>query len=354
MNYFITETNTESKQQKTAGIKARDDIERILSRLGYIKIALPVLNNKRKKQNGIKKIKWHIDIYKTWLSQTRDIKGGDTLIIQFPVIEHTILLSHLIKKYMTNGVRVILLIHDLELLRISMSKEQRFAKRIRLKIEEKGALGSSSYIISHNKHMTNYLVDELRVDRNKIVSLGIFDYLINDFEQHDHSLSEPIIIAGNLSKIKSEYIYKLPQNIDFNLYGVNYEPIESNHIHYMGAFEPDELPNSLRGSFGLVWDGSDTRTCTGVYGKYLLINNPHKTSLYLASGIPVIIWKKAALANFIEKNNCGITVNSIDEISSVLSTMSISSYNRLKDNSQLIGKKLRAGFYTTHALSELD
>ena len=61
-----------------------------------------------------------------------------------------------------------------------------------------------------------------------------------------------------------------------------------------------------------------SETCKGSFGEYLRINNPHKTSLYLASGIPVIIWSKAALAEFIEKNKCGITVDSLYEIADKL------------------------------------
>ena len=34
---------------------------------------------------------------------------------------------------------------------------------------------------------------------------------------------------------------------------------------------------------------------------YLRINNPHKTSLYLACGIPIITWNKAAIAQYVRK-----------------------------------------------------
>ena len=58
----------------------------------------------------------------------------------------------------------------------------------------------------------------------------------------------------------------------------------------------------MEGSFGLVWDGISVETCAGVYGEYLKVNNPHKTSLYLASGIPVIIWKEAAWLSLLNAN----------------------------------------------------
>ena len=55
-------------------------------------------------------------------------------------------------------------------------------------------------------------------------------------------------------------------------------------------------------NFGLVWDGTSLDGCNGRYGEYLKFNNPHKTSLYLSCGIPVIIWKEAALADFVEEH----------------------------------------------------
>ena len=77
-----------------------------------------------------------------------------------------------------------------------------------------------------------------------------------------------------------------------------------------------------------------TATCTGVYGEYLRINNPHKTSLYLASEIPVIIWKEAALAKFIVDNKCGIAVDSLEDIKQALQDLSEEEYNEMKNNAK--------------------
>lgn len=84
--------------------------------------------------------------------------------------------------------------------------------------------------------------------------------------------------------------------------------------------------------------------------KDLKINNPHKTSLYLASGMPVIIWDKAALAEFVQRNCCGITIKSIGEIDEKLKVMSEEEYQTIKANAENIGKRLRSGYYTISAL----
>lgn len=92
--------------------------------------------------------------------------------------------------------------------------------------------------------------------------------------------------------------------------------------------------------------------CTGVYGDYLKINNPHKTSMYLAAGIPVIIWEEAALANFIKKNHCGITIKSTDEIRNIIDNMLDEEYETLKANACKIGGKLRRGYFLKSAMKQ--
>ena len=111
------------------------------------------------------------------------------------------------------------------------------------------------------------------------------------------------MIAGNLRRHKAEYVYRLPDSQKFNLYGVGYEKQNKNNICYHGSFDPDELPFVLEGSFGLVWDGDSAETCSGVYGQYLKVNNPHKCSLYLATGLPVIVWKESTVARIVKKQS---------------------------------------------------
>ena len=71
---------------------------------------------------------------------------------------------------------------------------------------------------------------------------------------------------------------------------------------------------------------------------------------YLASGIPVIIWSKAALAEFIEKNKCGITVDSLYEIADKLKSMTDKEYEDIKKNVQAISPKLKNGYYTKKSI----
>lgn len=353
MKYTIIEINSEDGARYTAGVKAREDIENIVTMNGYTPIEVRVGHYNRKECGLIKKVIIHKSIMKEWKRKTDHLKEEDELLIQFPVLNHSLFLYQAIKMLRKRNVKITLLIHDLDTFRVALREDYTLKNRLRLKFEEQSLLDLGNKIIVHNKSMMFKLI-QMGYSQYNMSVLGIFDYLIPNYEEkykwNGFSKNKPIIIAGALRYHKAKYIYDLPENIKFNLYGIGYKSQNKSNINYFGAFQPDVLPFILSGSFGLVWDGESRFTCNGIYGKYLTINNPHKTSLYLASGIPVIIWENAALAEFVEKNRCGITIKSLDDIENKLSLMSEKEYQMLKVNAEFIGKRLRSGYYTTCAL----
>ena len=66
--------------------------------------------------------------------------------------------------------------------------------------------------------------------------------------------------------------------------------------------------------------------------------------------MPVIIWSEAALAGYITRNGCGITVDSIEEIPGRLRALSAEEYEAIRANTMKISERLRKGKYTTRAL----
>ena len=104
--------------------------------------------------------------------------------------------------------------------------------------------------------------------------------------------------------------------------------------------------------FGLVWDGPGIDSCQGAVGNYMRYNNPHKTSLYLSSNLPVIIWKEAALAGFVEEHGLGLTLDSLEELDDRLARLSQADYDQMKTNCQAMGQRLRNGYYTIKATQE--
>jgi hypothetical protein len=352
MKYFTKEIWNEEGYQRTAGIKARDDVDAILEQNGFEGISICAPDADREHQNIFEKAGYHIKLSKVWDDCLSSVGKDDVLVIQFPIVNHSVLLSSCVNKVRKRGAKIILLIHDLEILRAAIRGSTSAKEKIRLRLEEETLLKNCDGIIVHNRSMKKKLAS-MGIPSAKMEVLGIFDYLIPEAGYASTSADGPVVIAGALRPHKAGYAYNLPAGIRFNLYGVGYEAEPADNVRYLGSFEPDKLPEVMEGSFGLVWDGETTSTCSGTYGEYLRINDPHKASLYLASGMPVIIWKEAALADYIVKNGCGITVDSIEEIPERLKAMSAREYDTICANTRRISERLRGGKYTERALRKV-
>ena len=350
MKYYLKDSFLHNAHEKNAGSKARNDVETILISEGYEGLELKVEN--WYKMNFFKAQQHK---YRATKSVFDQLGAGDELVIQFPIIHHTFFISRLIKQAQKRGAKFYLLIHDVETLRHAAGSEVKFRHKVRNYFQEKKALMSVDGIIVHNDIMKKVLVSQ-GVPADKMVSLEIFDYLIPNFEEKTApQKDQPIIVAGNLNPTKSGYLYNLPEQPAYNLYGVGYDESRAlKNTSYFGSFMPDNLPTALEGSFGLVWDGDSSETCQGSYGNYLRFNNSHKASLYLASGFPVVVWKESALAHFILEKSCGIAVASLHDLEAALENLTEKEYADLSENARRIGKDLREGYYLRSALKKLN
>ena len=350
MKYYLKDSFLHNEHEKNAGSKARNDVEAILISEGYEGFELKVEN--WYKMNFFKAQQHK---YRATKSVFDQLGAGDELVIQFPIIHHTFFISRLIKQAQKRGAKFYLLIHDVETLRHAAGSEVKFRHKVRNYFQEKKALMSVDGIIVHNDIIKKVLVSQ-GVPADKMVSLEIFDYLIPNFEEKTApQKDQPIIVAGNLNPTKSGYLYNLPEQPAYNLYGVGYDESRAlKNTSYFGSFMPDNLPTALEGSFGLVWDGDSSETCQGSYGNYLRFNNSHKASLYLASGFPVVVWKESALAHFILEKSCGIAVASLHDLEAALENLTEKEYADLSENARRIGKDLREGYYLRSALKKLN
>ena len=354
MNYYIAENVYKAGDlfKKTAWSKARVDVEVVLEKMGFKPINILAHEEERRATSVLNKMLWHKKAMKAWKPVLEILKEGDLLFIQLPLLNHSVLIKNEFKAIKKRGVHIIAIVHDLESIRFNLLGSKNAIKYIRLKLEEDSLIQLSDRIIYHNQKMIDYVV-KMGVPKEKTINLEIFDYLQEKEASNNTSDSSPyVIIAGNLSEEKAGYIYHLPENVLFRLYGVNYKDEGKDNIDYRGAFKPDELIEHLQGNFGLVWDGSSEKTCEGIYGEYLKINNPHKTSLYLAAGIPVIIWKEAALAVFIKENNAGICIGSLDELREALDNITLEEYKGMKCSAEKISERLSTGYYARKAILE--
>ncbi len=349
MKYFVCEGIPDGKYN--ASKKAREDVEYILKQLDFKEFHIETKYGVQ--QNKLLKFKQLIDYRKNceiWMKTIQKLEKDDILLIQYPLINTMLGFEKVMKELKNRGIKTIILIHDLDSLR--------FIGMPRIVKEDKNVISKATYIIAHNKKMKEKIIEICNIEGNNIIELEIFDYISESkMTPRERKKDDPIIIAGNLSKEKAEYLKYLKdvKNITFNLYGKGYQKNEEEkNINYKGAFLPEELLNNLEGSFGLVWDGNSIETCNSPYGEYLKYNNPHKISLYLTAMLPVIVWKKSAMAEFVKNNKVGITIEKLEDISSEIQKITNEEYIEMVNNTKKISEDLRRGEFLKKSIKRIS
>ncbi len=315
----------------TASSKAKIDAETIMKNLHYENIGLP----KKNFENQIIGNLW--TLASNLLAFLR-IPSKGIVFLQYPT--HFVGKIKNWSRYRKNYI--ILLIHDLNCLR-----NQRDFLDINM-------LGTAHYLIVHTLAMKQWLLAHGISTENHIIVLEIFDYLNNSTEdtliRQKTDNTYQIAYAGNL--MKSRFLNKVSfSSIAMNVYGSGGELLSlKNGVYYKGCFLPEELGRHLEEDFGLVWDGDDDVTCTESNGNYLRYNAPHKLSLYLSNGLPVIVWGQSAMAPFVKTNGIGITIESLCEIETKLNSTSFEEYNLMARNAAAMARRLRTGYYLSKAI----
>ena len=325
-----------NKDRKTGGIKAKSDALTIAERLGYKIIPLDS-DNKKTLGLILRNITQHSNKHLNRINNS-------ILFIQYPFSFNRKQLLSLTDNSKNN--KIIFLAHDVDSIR--------FNKADAKKELEKSILNKASCIISHNPKYTA-LLRAMGVNV-PIVDLGIFDYLIPESEKLSKSnhKNKTVSFVGNLSK--SAFLGEwstLQRSYRIELIGLlekKQQILFSDSCIWKGSFSPDDVPFQISGAFGLVWDGNSINGCEGKLGEYLKYNNPHKASLYIAAGIPLIVWKDSALADFVIANNIGFTIESLQEIDKICSGISDKEYEEVFKNIKEIQQKVLTGGYLAKAL----
>lgn len=332
---FFSETQ---KKENNGGTKAREDIDHILKEKGYLPVECRMCRDFTSPKNVIDSL---ISIRLNWRRLSRVVQNDDTLIIQYPFGDYKTNLKQVKKFKNKKNLKVVALIHDLPSIQDNSIESS----------EEIELLKLMDVIICHNEKMKEKLI-ELKLDQDKLVCLEIFDYLCENVEKRQ-SKNDGITVAGNLSSVKAQYIYKLigelkGKDLKFNLYGPNFE-LDSYEL-YHGSLSPEKLIKEIKGSYGLIWDGDSLEECNGVFGRYQTINNPHRVSMNLVAKMPILIWKNAALSDFVRKYNVGVVIDSLLDLEDTISNISDEKYEEMQKNLEVLSEKLRTGYFTNKAI----
>lgn len=326
-NYIVTSVDP---GKNIGGGKAKEDIIKYLVELGYESFPLEIYKTKFQKL-----------IYgKIKLPRQLKKNNLETVILQYPVISRYALSSFLQEIDKNPVEKFVIWIHDIQ----TLQSENKADIQKEIAIFEK-----ADKLIVHNAKMKQWLVENGCT--RPMIELEIFDYDNPQKFHEDTEYNKTICFAGNL--FKSEFLKKLQFNGSLDVYGPNMFEKVPECIQYKGQYSPEELPDKLVQNFGLIWDGPSVESCMGMFGRYLLYNNPHKTSLYISSGIPIIIWEKAAMANFVVDNGLGVKISSLTELDDTLEQITPKQYAEMRKNTVDMGRKLRSGFFTKKVVKNL-
>lgn len=279
---------------------------------------------------------------------------GDYCIFSYP--ENKLKIQLMKKLAPLRGVKTVCFINDINSIRDGHLEEPATKAWID---EEMGYIGSASIILAPNENSKKFL--KAQGITASIISVGTWDYLMHEEfvpkEIHLPGYPLKVAFAGNLDK--APFVHALKEfssdKVCFKLWGNSGQPPEEGtNCEYRGSVSPEVLPDLVRTcDFGLVWDGISVHACEGGLGEYLQYNNSHKCGLYLAAGIPVFVWKKAGLADFVMKNQCGYAVENLDEMIAILENISETDYIRLMQNVEKVSERVREGFYLKQALIKM-
>lgn len=325
-------TASQTDRGNNASSKPRDDIEYFLKQASYQTMHLGI--------NIQSKI--HKAIFRYWVLNHRVARelteiDPDEIFIQYPIYSDVIM-NQLLKvinnlpKRQAGKCRIYLIIHDVESLRLYRNNPQ-FATH------EVDRFNQFDGLIVHNQAMADWLSKAGVV--TPMTNLQFFDYRNpQPMIQHNDD-DQQICFAGNLSK--SKFLNELDWNqLKLHVYGSGLQ-INNPSLIAEGSKTPEELPKFLYYKFGLVWDGNSAITCTGEFGDYLRYNAPHKASLYLSSGLPLVVWSQSALAPIVDQLNLGLTIDNLNDLELRLQNLSDDDYQAMVQKVRTVGNNIRHG-----------
>lgn len=315
-------------ESRDAVTKPKSDITKIAQQLGYEKISIRMQDTRIMSD----------EILDALLNGVlSEIENGDVILYQFPTLLGVRFEETFMDKLKTIGAKVIVLMHDSEWLRGFFSNENIF-------------LNNADVVIGHGAKMNDAL-REYGV-QTKIICKELFDYLHTDTLPINSEIEKKVTIAGNLDK--SIFIENWPMNMpELHAFGRKTKEIFGINVIYHGSFSSQDLLKNISGdSFGIAWD--DNLPGGGDYQGYTRFNSPHKVSLYLSLGMPVIVWEEAAIAHFIDSHHLGFTISDPYEIKEKLDKMSDNQLQLFKSNARNMANILRNGGFTRDAVIKAE
>lgn len=209
------------------------------------------------------KIRRYFDL-KSGMKRMENLSGA-RIYVQYPIkVTERMMPSY---NRMVEKNQLIYLVYDIESIRTAKGKQEIEAEISKLNVADT--------VILHNHRMIRCL--EEKGLQSKAVDLKIFDYLKETTDEQPHDVQKcSVAFAGNLDKSNflPEWI-SMSRQYRLELYGLlSQEKLDTsqkyNDLTYHGSLSPDEIPEKIEGSFGLVWDGTSVETWIRLLQQYLM------------------------------------------------------------------------------------
>ena len=311
------------------GTKARNDCSKIAEQAGWTQFDTTLNGPPLTRIFGLLRA----------LVKLARLDRASIFLIQTPI--HSGIGNNMIAYIMAIFFKTATIVHDIDDLRGGRSNTSEFLNRI-----------------SHTVIYTGNLIQHIDKSKNIIQQffhLEMWDYLIPGGASFvDCDISGPIIFAGNLTPHKVGWLYdRRISRPPVLLYGTDHDASRdpAKGDRYISSFDPDAPPFIGPVGWGLVWNGSRSGLPTEALD-YETICQSHKFSLYVACGIPVIVWDQSHVATLVQKFDLGICVASLESIPEAISKVTPEDYDAIRRAATKVADQLRRGHFLNAALDE--
>ena len=320
--------------------KARRDVTRVAAEAGFALIEPDV---SPKADKWYQQAMQYLRLTALWARLFFKLHHGDLLLAQYPVypLRAAKLTRWALHFLQWKGAHTAAYVHDLDSLRRLNDASARWSDQELLPIFDQ--------VIVHNRRMQDYLVGQ-GVAESRIAVVTFHDHLAAG-DVPLRRLSPEVCVAGDLSRKRSRYLQELPKGkITWRLHGEGWKNKgkRPDIIWHGGKL------THLEGSFGLVWAGNEARGLSGANGAYAMLDSTRTASLYLAEGLPLIVWKWSALAPIVREKGLGLVVGSLGEIPGAVAALSEDEYAAMAAAVRTCGEAIRRGGMTRAAIGKLQ
>lgn len=315
------------------------DAEKIFVKKGYVPIKFPY-HYSFSSRAKLARVWFLVTLFFTLPSHA-------CIFFQFPMYAS---MSRLLVKFLQyrKSIRLICFIADIDGMR---DGDDALLQR------EINALKSYPYFIVHNDSMRQWLLS--KANPAGIGQIDFFDFL-TPVPASERQKSFQIAFAGNLEKSsfldEVDRLQQCTPQLVFHVYGQSpsAKMLDQANILYHGIVEPYLLPGIIRGSFGLVWDGDSIDGLSGTFGKYMVYNSPHKLSLYILTGMPIIVNTSSAAAALVKKYGIGFAIDSLYDLEKTITAMPEEDYRQMVNKTKEIAALISNGGMLEKAIAELS